>query len=101
MFVVFIHRALIYMQISCLPYIFEAILWDEINEECSKCTFDRGCVLFVLQKKNHNLQWEHLTLRASKDELKKLKCDILNELIEEQQEKSEHRAGMFHTVKLG
>lgn len=80
------------VQISCLPHIFEAILWDEINEERSKCTFNDGCVLFELQKTN-SLHWEHLTLQASKEELKKLKCDILNNIIEERQKKSQQKVG--------
>jgi len=83
------------MQISCLPHIFEAILWDEINEECSKCTFDNGCVLFELQKKN-SVHWECLTLKKSKEELKKLKYEILNNIIEERQNKSQHKAGMYY-----
>lgn len=80
------------IQISCLPHIFEVFLWDEINEEISKCTFDGECVLFELQKTN-SLQWEHLTLQKSKEELKTLKCEILNNIIEKCQKKSEKKAG--------
>uniref|UniRef100_A0A2H8TKW3 Dyslexia susceptibility 1 candidate protein n=1 Tax=Melanaphis sacchari TaxID=742174 RepID=A0A2H8TKW3_9HEMI len=80
-----------YLKISCLPHIFEAIFWDEINEECSKCTFDDGCVLFELQKKN-SVNWENLTLKKSKEELKKLKCEILNNIIEEQQNKYQKKS---------
>ncbi|CAH1709848.1 unnamed protein product [Aphis gossypii] len=79
------------MQISCLPHIFEAILWDEINEEYSKCTFDNGSVLFELQKKN-SVHWECLALKKSKEELKKLKCEILNNIIQERQNKSKQKA---------
>lgn len=82
------------MQISCLPHIFEAILWDEINEEYSKCTFDNGSVLFELQKKN-SVHWECLALKKSKEELKKLKCEILNNIIQERQNKSKQKAGMY------
>jgi len=85
------------MQISCLPHIFEAILWDEINDEHSKCTFDDGCVLFELEKRN-DLHWEYLTLQKPKEELKKLKCDIFNDIIEERRKKSHQKSGMrlFH-----
>lgn len=79
------------MQISCLPHIFEAILWDEINEEYSKCTFDNGSVLFELQKKN-SVHWECLALKKSKEELKKLKYEILNNIIQERQNKSKQKA---------
>lgn len=54
--------------------------------------FDGGCVLFELQKTNC-LHWEHLTLQVSKEELKKLKCDILNDIIEERQRKSQQKVG--------
>ncbi|KAE9530517.1 hypothetical protein AGLY_010979 [Aphis glycines] len=80
-----------YLKISCLPHIFEAILWDEINEEYSKCTFDNGSVLFELQKKN-SVHWECLALKKSKEELKKLKCEILNNIIQERQNKSKQKA---------
>lgn len=80
------------MQISCSSHIFEAIFWDEINEERSKCTFNDGFVLFELQKLN-DIHWEYLTLQESKDELKKLKSNILNSIIEERQKKSHQKTG--------
>lgn len=87
------------MQISCLPHIFEAFLWNEINEERSKCIFGEGYVLFELQKLE-NLQWNHLTLQKSKEELKAMKCEILNSITEELRKKSEQKSGMRYYVQL-
>lgn len=70
------------------------IFWDEINEERSKCTFNDGYVLFELQKKNV-AHWECLSLETSKEEFKKLKCEILNNIIDERQKKSQQKAGVY------
>jgi hypothetical protein len=54
--------------------------------------FNDGCVLFELLKKNI-IHWEYLTLQTSKEELKKLKSEILNWIIEERQKKSQQKIG--------
>lgn len=54
--------------------------------------FNNGCVLFELPKKK-NIHWEYLTLQKSKEELNKLKREILNCIAEERQKKSRQKAG--------
>lgn len=54
--------------------------------------FNNGSILFELPKKNI-IHWEYLTLQKSKEELKELKCEILNCIIEERQKKSQQKAG--------
>ncbi|XP_050422323.1 dynein axonemal assembly factor 4-like [Adelges cooleyi] len=81
------------LKISHLPHIFEILLWDEINEDQSKCTFSNDHVLFELEKTS-NRHWESLELQKPKDELKIIKNDILNEIAEQHRKKIEEKKAL-------
>jgi len=46
------------------------------------------------------VHWECLTLKKPKEELKKLKCEILNNIIEERKNKSHQKTGMYMFCKI-
>lgn len=46
------------------------------------------------------MHWECLTLKKSKEELKKIKCEILNNIMEERKNKSHQKTGMYMFCKI-
>lgn len=49
----------IFLQVSFPPFIFEAFLFREIDEEKSEAKIGNGVAVFTLQKKKHEV-WEKL-----------------------------------------
>ncbi|XP_014248206.1 dynein assembly factor 4, axonemal [Cimex lectularius] len=75
-----------YIKVHFPPFLFEACLYDFINEEQSKCTLVKGEAVFELLKTEKN-EWPALTKDVSKREVIRIK----EEAIERAHKKCEER----------
>lgn len=81
-----------YLQASYPPYIFEAFLFNKVDDAKSKATFGNGIIKFQLVKKNA-IQWHHLQAAESEDKefMKRKREEAISKAHQRAERESAHK----------
>lgn len=82
-----------YIKASYPPYIFEAFLFNKVEDAKSKATFGNGIIKFQLVKKNA-IQWHHLQAAESEDKefMKRKREEAISKAHQRAERESAHKA---------
>ena len=81
------------LQVSYPPYLFEAFLYDEVEDTKSKATFGNGIIAFHLVKRSP-VQWNHLLAPESEDKdfMKRRREEAINKAHDRAKKEKEQKA---------
>lgn len=81
------------LQVSYPPYLFEAFLYDEVEDTKSKATFGNGIITFHLVKRSP-VQWNHLLSPESEDKdfMKRRREEAINKAHDRAKKEKEQKA---------
>ncbi|CAH3169325.1 unnamed protein product [Porites lobata] len=82
-----------YIKVSYPPYLFEAFLYDEVEDTKSKATFGNGIITFHLVKRSP-VQWNHLLAPESEDKdfMKRRREEAINKAHDRAKKEKEQKA---------
>ncbi|KAI7802629.1 dyslexia susceptibility 1 candidate gene 1 protein, partial [Triplophysa rosa] len=87
-----------YLKVSFPPFLFEAFLFGEIDEEKSEAKIGSGVAVFTLQKKKHEV-WEKLFTTLDKDRQRQMREQAIVKVQNKAEEKSKAKATRIQQEK--
>ncbi|KAA0715262.1 Dynein assembly factor 4, axonemal [Triplophysa tibetana] len=87
-----------YLKVSFPPFLFEAFLFGEIDEEKSEAKIGSGVAVFTLQKKKHEV-WEKLFTTLDKERQRQMREQAIVKVQNKAEEKSKAKATRIQQEK--